>query len=317
MTFKIAGKNFLITGGTGQIGSFLTEKLLDNEANVTVIGRNNHNLKEIEYLVDTKKIKFVECDLTNENKIKTIGPLLQDIDFLVHLSSEFRFSEPNSISSAHHTVELDIKGTILLLQQLKRLQGILFTSSVAVYGKPSYTPTDELCAIKPISFYGNGKFATEKYLKLHSNNKNIPLTILRISTIYGQRNRSDQIIPIFTGKALRNEPIELHGNSSRDYVHISDVIEAIMNAIKLNQNDLFNIGTGIKISNHFILKKIIEITKSESEILHLEKSNGYDFVCDISKAIAKLDIDPKVSIEKGLADEISWHREEIQKQDTH
>ena len=85
MTFKIAGKNFLITGGTGQIGSFLTEKLLDNESNVTVIGRNSHNLKEIEYLVDTKKIKFVECDLTNENKIKTIGPLLQDIDFLVHL----------------------------------------------------------------------------------------------------------------------------------------------------------------------------------------------------------------------------------------
>ena len=118
MTFKIAEKNFLITGGTGQIGSFLTEKLLENKANVTVLGHNSNNLKEIKDLVDTKKIKFVECDLTNENRIKTVGPLLQNVDFLVHLSSEFRFSEPNSLSSAHHTVELDIKGTILLLQQL-------------------------------------------------------------------------------------------------------------------------------------------------------------------------------------------------------
>ena len=177
MTFKIAEKNFLITGGTGQIGSFLTEKLLENKANVTVIGRNGDDLKEIQYLVDTKKIKFVECDLTNENRIKTIGPLLQNVDFLVHLSSEFSFIEPNSLSSAHHTVELDIKGTILLLRQLNQLQGILFTSSAAVYGKPSYIPTDELCPVRPISFYGCSKFATEKYLKLHSNNKDVPLTI--------------------------------------------------------------------------------------------------------------------------------------------
>ena len=311
MTFKIAEKNFLITGGTGQIGSFLTEKLLENKANVTVLGHNGNNLKEITDLVDTKKIKFVECDLTNENRIKTIGSSLQNVDFLVHLSSELRFSEPKSISAAHHTVELDIKGTILLLQQLKQLQGILFTSSVAVYGKPSYVPTDELCSIRPISFYGSGKFATEKFLKLHSSNKDIPLTILRISTVYGQRNRSDQIIPIFTRKALRNEPIKLYGNSSRDFIHISDVIEAIMSAVKLNQNNLFNIGTGIKFSSHSILKKIIEITKSQSEILRLEKSGVYNFVCDISKATEKLGINPKISIERGLADEILWHKKQI------
>ena len=47
MTFKISGKNFLVTGGTGQIGSFLSEKLLDKKANVTIIGRDNTNLKEV------------------------------------------------------------------------------------------------------------------------------------------------------------------------------------------------------------------------------------------------------------------------------
>ena len=118
MTFKISNKNFLITGGTGQIGSFLTEKLLENNANVTVLGHNIENLKEIKNLVDTKKIKFIECDLTNGDRIKKIGPLLHDIDFFVHLSSELKLPEPDAISSAYHTIELDIKSTVLLLQQL-------------------------------------------------------------------------------------------------------------------------------------------------------------------------------------------------------
>ena len=314
MTFKISNKNFLITGGTGQIGSFLTEKLLENNANVTVLGHNIENLKEIKNLVNTKKIKFIECDLTNGDRIKKIGPLLHDIDFFVHLSSELKLPEPDAISSAYHTIELDIKSTVLLLQQLKQLQGILFTSSVAVYGKPSYIPVDELCPIEPISFYGCGKFAAEKYLKLHSNDKDVPLTILRISTVYGQRDRSNQMIPVFMRKALRDESIDLYGSSSRDFIHISDVIKVIMSAIKLNQNNLFNIGTGKKFSNQFILKKIIEITKSESKVTYLEKSTEYDFLCDNSKAIKDLDFNPIVSIEEGLVDEMLWYEKEIQKQ---
>tara|TARA_B100000378_G_C18018256_1_gene403260 strand:- start:170 stop:1105 length:936 start_codon:yes stop_codon:yes gene_type:complete len=308
LTFKISGKNFLVTGGTGQIGSFLSEKLLDKKANVTIIGRDNTNLKEIKNLVDAKKIKFIECDLTNESRIKTISPLIQNTDFLVHLSSEFRYAEPNSIRSAHQTVDLNLKGTIWLLRQLKELKGILFTSTVAVYGKPPHMPVDESCQINPISFYGSSKFAAENYLRIYSNHNKIPLTILRISTIYGERNRSDQVIPIFIGKALRNEPIKLYGNGSRDFIHISDVIEAIMNAIGRNESDLINIGTGKKFSIEWILKKIIEISKSQSEILHLEKSTDYDFVCDISRAKTKLSFTPKISIERGLDDEVFWHK---------
>lgn len=311
MKSNIYNKNFLITGGTGQVGSFLTEELLKNGANVTVIGRNMKNLKEIKNLVHTKKINFIECDLMNEDNIKEKSDFLQNIDFLVHLSSQFRFSKPNEISSAHHTIGLDIKGIIFLIQQLKKLEGILFASSVAVYGKPADTPVNENFSIKPITFYGCGKFAAEKYLKLHCNNKNIPLTILRISTIYGQRDRSDQMIPIFIEKALKNEPIDVYGKSLRDFVHISDVIRAIISGITLNQNKTINIGTGKGFSNHFILKEIIEITKSKSKIIHHEKSDNYNFVCDNLKAIKELGFVPTVLFEKGLEDEITWYKNEL------
>ena len=112
---------------------------------------------------------------------------------------------------------------------------------------------------------------------------------------------------------MRGEPIKLYGNSSRDFIHISDAIAAIKSAIKLNQNNLFNIGSGMKFSNQFILKKIMEITKSQSEILCLEKSGDYDFVCDISKAVTKLGFNPKIEIERGLLDEILWHERQIEK----
>lgn len=311
MTFDVSKKFFLVTGATGQVGSFLVEKLVKEKANVIALGRNKKNLKELKHLVDDGKVKFIECDLTDEKRIKSIGPLLENVDFLAHLSSEYRFPLPNSLSSAFHTVELDLKGTTYLLRELKKLQGILFTSSIAVYGNPSHLPVDESCPINPNYFYGSGKFGTEKFLQLFSKNTNIPLTILRISTVYGPRDRSNQIIPLFIKKALLDETITLHGNASRDFIYISDLIELIMNAIKQNKNDLMNIGSGKKTSIQYIAKKIIEITGSKSKISYSTKPTGYDFVCDISRSVKNLEYSPKTSIEKGLDEEIVWYKKSV------
>ena len=311
MIFDVSKKNFLVSGATGQVGSFLVEKLVKEKANVIVLGRNKKNLKEIKRLVDDGKIEFIECDLTDEKRIKSIGPLLENVDFLAHLSSEYRFHSPNSFSSAFHTIELDLKGTIYLLRELKKLRGILFTSSVAVYGNPSYLPVDESCPINPNYFYGSGKFGTEKFLQLFSKNENIPLTILRIAAVYGPRDRSNQIIPLFIKKALLGETITLHGDASRDFIYISDLIELIMSAIKQNKNDLMNIGSGKKISIQYIAKKIIEITNSKSKISYSTKPTGYDVICDISRSIKNLEYSPKISIEKGLDEEIVWYKKSV------
>ena len=82
--YKIKNKNILITGGTGQIGSFLSESLVDNGANVTVLGRKISNLKEIKSLVESKKIKFVEYDLINEKNLELVRTKLENIDYLIN-----------------------------------------------------------------------------------------------------------------------------------------------------------------------------------------------------------------------------------------
>lgn len=308
MTFNISNKNILITGGTGQIGSFLTERLMNGNANVVVLGRNKIDLKEIQEFVDSGKIKFIECDLTNEKSIESISKFLKKINFLIHLSTEFSYSKPNSLESAHHAVALNLKGMILLLGNFNELDGIVYASTTAVYGKPAHIPVDENCPINPNTFYGSSKFGAEKYLELYGNYKKIPLSILRFSTVYGPRNRSNQIIPIFINKALQNKSIEVKNKGSRDFIYVSDVVDSIVKAMKKNESTLVNVSTGKNYSFELILKKIINITKSKSQILHLSDPQEYDFICNISKAKTKLGFSTKISIDEGLMNEINWHK---------
>jgi|GEM_PF-3376178 len=308
MSYKISKKKILVTGATGQIGSFLIERLIKENVEVFAVGRNKKELREILPIVESQKIKFLECDITNEKNIKKNSKFLNGIDFFVHLSSGYRFDLVNSMTSDHHTIEQDLKGTIKILKELKNLEGVLFASSVSIYGKPEYLPIDENCSVNPNHFYGVGKFGAEKILQSFTLKNKIPLTILRIAAVVGERDRSNQIIPICVNRSLKNETINVNEESSRDYIHVLDLIEFLIKAIKKNENNIFNIGSGIKISAEKIIKKIIKLSNSKSQITYSKKSIGYDIVCDISKAVKNLHYKPKYSIEKGILDEIYWYK---------
>ena len=308
--YKIKNKNILITGGTGQIGSFLSESLVDNGANVTVLGRKISNLKEIKSLVESKKIKFVEYDLINEKNLELVRTKLENIDYLLHFSSEMAELFSSLLKNAIHSVNLNLKGIIQLLKFLPHLDGILYASSIGVYGIPKYLPIDEECPTNPVTFYGCGKLGAEKYLKLFSNTHSVPLTIMRYSSVYGPRNRTKRALPTFINLALEDKPIILHGNGDtfNDFIYISDVIDATKSGILRNQSEIYNVGSGIKCTVLQLAQKIIEITNSKSQIKYSNKSSDYDYVFDISKAKNNLGFFPKVSIEEGLMKEIAWHK---------
>ena len=119
---------------------------------------------------------------------------------------------------------------------------------------------------------------------------------------------SNQIIPICVNKALKNETMNVNGKSSRDYIHIFDLVEFLIRAIKKNKNHIVNIGSGEKISAEEIIKKIIKLSNSKSKITYSKKTVGYDLICDISKAVKNFHYKPKYSIEKGILDEIKWYK---------
>lgn len=310
MTRDIRDKKILVTGGTGQIGSFLVEELSKKGANVFAIGRDQKNLKEIKSLVESEKIVFLECDLTDIKKIKEISESLNKIDFLVHLSSELSEVYTDPIDNAHYSVNLNINGIINLLSALIKLEGIVYASSTAVYGKAAKIPVDEKNLTNPVSFYGCCKLGAEKYLNIFCTFNSIPLTILRYSTIYGPRNRTNQVIPVFIKKALQNKAITLFGKGRtiRDFVYISDVINATMKVITNNQEGVFNIGAGRKCTMHELAKKIIKLTNSKSKIIFEGISDELGFLSNSEKAKINLKFKSKINLDEGLLKEIEWHK---------
>jgi len=118
MNYNIKNKKILVTGGTGQVGSFLVEELVKKKANVFVIGRNKKILKEIDLLVKSKKVTFLECNLINNNEINENKKILKEIDLLIHLSSELSEVNTNLIDNAHFSIDLNINGIINLLPHL-------------------------------------------------------------------------------------------------------------------------------------------------------------------------------------------------------
>ena len=188
-------KKILIVGGTGQIGSFLAEKLMHKGADVYILGRN---IKK-EYFEDTKIHEFenfIKFDLINDD-FQDIKNKIKDIDYLVHSFSDISHETTDVFHDAHNSINVNLKTLPSLLSGLKSIKGICFLSSIAVYGKTPSFPIDENHSTNPISFYGCGKLGAEKFLQNHCDHMHIPLTILRISQVFGPRNLSNQVIPMF------------------------------------------------------------------------------------------------------------------------
>ena len=302
---EFMGKKILIVGGTGQIGSFLAEELIDKGADVYILGRN---IKK-EYFEGTKIYEFgnfIKFDLINDH-FEDIKNKIKNIDYLVHAFSDISHESNNVFHDAHNSINVNLKILPSLLMGLKSIKGVCFLSSIAVYGKTPSIPIDENYLPNPTTFYGCGKLGAEKFLQNYCNYMQIPLTILRISQVFGPRNLSNQVIPTFIKKSLKNEPINVIENICKDFIYVTDVVDAIIASILKNKNEVFNIATGNKISINEIADIILKLTRSKKEIYLNKKEKEFDSIIKINKAQSELNFSPKISIDEGLNEEIKWH----------
>ena len=314
ITSQFNGKNCLVTGGAGFIGSNLSRFLKKIGANVLVMDNfstgHRNNIRDFQ----TSDINVLDLDITN---IKETEKHYKNIDFVFHHAAiaSVPYSIKNPTLSRHHNVG----GTQSVLKNsvANGITKIIFASSSAVYGDTTIVPTNEHVITKPQSPYAEQKLEGESYCSNFNSNE-LRVTSLRYFNVFGPyqdpKSEYSAVIPKFIDLAIKDKDLIIFGDgsSTRDFVFVEDVIQAnLLSAVSDNSDGkVINIANGQTISIDKLAKSIIKMTGSQSKIVY-EKPREGDIVhsaADITKANKILEYNPKISLEEGLSRTIAYFK---------
>lgn len=236
----------LVLGGGGFIGSAVCDRLLRDGHQVRVLARPR--LTPYRAFAPEEPMEWMRGDFLNVHDLRET---VQGVDAVFYLVST---TVPKSANDDPlWDVQSNLVGALQLLQVLQEqsVSKIIFISSGGtVYGPPRYLPIDEDHPTNPITSYGITKLAIEKHLQMFTHLHGVPSIILRVANPYGPRQRIETAqgaVGIFLRCALAGEPIEIWGDgeTTRDYLYISDVAEAFARALDYDgEEQIFNVGTG-------------------------------------------------------------------------
>ena len=289
----------LVTGAAGQLGSYLVEHYARRG---DVVG------------VDLVKPKYPRvAEVTVEGDIKNqqlMVHLLKDADVVIHCAAFISVEE--SIKHPDRYTENNVMGTSKLLGAAldAGVKRFVYVSSAAVYGNPVKLPIDETHPLTPISPYGWSKLGGEWYAMHFHEHLDLPATVVRPFNIYSARQDPHSsysgAITRFIENAKRGRDITIHGDGkqTRDFVSASDVVHFIELAAskKGAVGQVFNCGTGSKVTINGLAETIVKLSDSDIGISHGKPREGdiKHSYPTIDKARRLLGYEPKVKLEDGL-----------------
>jgi len=313
------GRKILITGAAGFIGSNLADELLKQD--FRIMGIDNFDpfyrreIKEanISGALRNSSFSFREGDIRDPEFLDRCFSEFEP-GLVIHLAAKAGVRP--SISDPAAYFDVNVKGTLNLLETMRRKNSgrMLFASSSSVYGNNKKTPFSESDNVDyPISPYAASKKAGELLCHTYHHLYGMDIFCLRFFTVYGPRQRCDLAINKFTRAILNGETITLFGDgtTSRDYTHISDIVQGIKKAIeKVNGFDIFNLGESNAISLTRLVSLLEEYTgkKAALKIMPLQDGDVIQTFADISKAKSVLGYNPVIDIEVGIEKYVEWYK---------
>lgn len=297
-------KKCLVLGGDGFLGSHLVDDLVARGFAVRVFdifpqGRSK-NLKHLQ-----GRVEFFHGNFLNKNDVERA---LVDIDYVFHFIS---LSTPVSTSTnPYQEEETNLSGTLQLLELCVKykIKKVIYPSSGgAIYGNIGDGLANELTPPNPLSPYAVTKLAIENHLNFYQQMQRLNIVIYRIANPYGERQNPEGtqgVVAIFFKKIFCGESVTLYGNSVRDYIYVKDVTVFIAhNFDKKHTYSTYNLGSGRGVSLFELLRLLAKVTKVQPKIKrYLKRSFDVErIVLDCTRAKKEFGFDPKMNLEKGLA----------------
>jgi len=309
-------KRILVTGGAGFIGSHLCERLLNLGNEVICLDNYFTGSKlNIIHLLDNHYFEVIRHDITIPVYIET-----DEIYNLACPASPVHY-QYNGIK----TIKTSVMGAINTLGLAKRTKSkIMLASTSEIYGDPEVHPQDEtyrgnVNTLGSRACYDEGKRCAETLFMNYHKQNNVRIKIARIFNTYGPRMNSNdgRVISNFIVQALKGDKITIFGDGShtRSFQFIDDLVDGLIKL--MDTPDSFtgpvNLGNPFEISVSELADKIIQMTGSKSEIIHLPlpEDDPRQRQPDISLARKELDWNPKIGLDEGLRRTIEYFMEVI------
>ncbi len=295
----------IVTGGSGFIGSHLVDALVERGVDVTVI-----DMSEPKYR--NSKASYVSHDIRHDGMNEIFANVKPDVVFHLAAHIDDRASVKEPVVNAEHNVLGSLR--VFEAARLAHAKKIIFASSGVVYGQAVKLPITEKTITKPLTPYAISKLTGEQYLHFYQNQYGLPFVAFRIANVYGPRQDGSQesgAIAIFTRKLMAGEPAFINddGLTVRDYIYVSDVVNAFMIAAESEVSGVFNCGTKVGTATRELYAMVANELGTPLEPLARPevKDAVKSVILKSAKARIELAWKPKVRLARGLRQTLKWY----------
>lgn len=316
-------KSLFVTGGAGFIGSAFIRTLLRNPSftgrilnyDALTYAADLQSLKGVE---DHPRYRLIQGNILNQALIETLL-LEHEIDAIVHFAAETHVDR--SIASASPFIETNVKGTLSLLEAVRKFPQIHFhhISTDEVYGSLGESGSfSENSPYRPNSPYSASKAASDHLVRAFAQTYGLSTTLSHCSNNYGPCQYPEKFIPLMIHNCLLKKPLPVYGRGAniRDWLYVDDHADAIWRILSAGtKGQTYDIGGKTELSNLELLHQLIELIQLEkpgeyhSLIRFVQDRAGHDFryAIDTSKIERELGWKPKVDLKTGLLRTIRWY----------
>lgn len=322
MSGAYASRPVLVIGGLGFIGVNLTSKLTDLDAGITVLTPTRERHAEQAAAFERHGVRIVEGDVRDHGLMTR---LVARHDFVFNLSGQS--GAVRSMEDPWTDLDVNLRGNLVVLEAIREVNPrakLVLAGSRLQYGRPARIPAAEDDSGEPLCLHAIHKSTAEQYLRLYRHLFRLRYAVARVTNPFGPGQPSGRtaygVINRLIHLALADEPLTIYGDGmqQRDYIHVDDLVHALLLIGSSDESDgrTYNVGSGSGTRMIDAARMIVDIAGG-GRLQHVEwpalaeQIETGDFVADISRIRDEIGWSPRISLRDGLEQTVAFYRARV------